>query len=212
MSPTAVARVNEFLHDTAELPCTAQFILPVVRAGIENLPAKSVVAEAGCGNGSMLGELRGYGFDLHGLDVSESGLAHAKKNFRGIEFTYADLTADLSNHALAGKCGAVISTEVVEHIFLPRIFARNCYRLLKPGGKLILSTPYHGYLKNVALAPTGKLETHFTALWDYGHIKFWSRQTLGALLEEAGFEVVGFHGAGRVPFLWKSMILVATKR
>lgn len=211
MAPTAVARVNEFPHDTAELPCTAEFILPLIRREIENLPAKSVVVDAGCGNGSMLGELRGYGFELHGLEVSESGLAHAKKTFRGIEFNYADLMADLSNHALAGKCDAVISTEVVEHVFLPRIFARNCYRLLKPGGKLVLSTPYHGYLKNLALAFTGQLETHFTVLWDYGHIKFWSRRTLGTLLEEAGFQVVGFHGAGRIPLLWKSMILVAKK-
>jgi len=211
MTRTAVARVNEFPHDSAGLPCTAKFILPVVRAEIENLPARSVVADAGCGNGSMLGELREYGFELHGLEVSESGLAQAKKAYRGIEFSYADLMADLSYHPLAGKCDAVISTEVVEHVFLPRIFARNCYRLLKPRGKLILSTPYHGYLKNMALALTGKLESHFTVLWDYGHIKFWSRRTLGILLEETGFKVVGFHGAGRMPFLWKSMILVAMK-
>lgn len=180
-------------------------------AEIAYLPAKGVVADAGCGNGSMLGELRGFGFELHGLEVSESGLAQAKKTYRGIEFSYADLMADLSNHPLAGRCDAVISTEVVGHVFLPRIFARNCYRLLKPRGKLILSTPYHGYLKNVALALSGKLEGHFTALWDYGHIKFWSRRTLGILLEEAGFTVVEFHGAGRVPFLWESMILVARK-
>jgi len=61
------------------------------------------------------------------------------------------------------------------------------------------------------MALTGKLDAHFTVLWDGGHIKFWSRRTLTRLLEEAGFRVERFVGVGRVPLLWKSMILVARK-
>ena len=68
-----------------------------------------------------------------------------------------------------------------------------------------------GYLKNCALAISGKLDAHFTALWDGGHIKFWSRRTLTALLQEAGFQVVSFRGAGRCPWLWKSMLIAARK-
>jgi SAM-dependent methyltransferase len=64
---------------------------------------------------------------------------------------------------------------------------------------------------NGALAFTGKLDAHFIALWDGGHIKFWSRRTLTSLLEEAGFETVAFRGAGRCPWLWNSMLLAAHK-
>ena len=74
---------------------------------------------------------------------------------------------------------------------------------------MIISTPYHGYIKNLALAVTGKLDDHFTALWDGGHIKFWSVKTLSRLLEEHGFLVVEFKGSGRTPYLWKSMLLRA---
>jgi len=74
---------------------------------------------------------------------------------------------------------------------------------------LIVSTPYHGYLKNLALAVTGKLDAHFTALWDGGHIKFFSRSTLEQMLREEGFDVQAFVGAGRWPFLWKSMLMKA---
>jgi len=42
-----------------------------------------------------------------------------------------------------------------------------------------------------------------------GHIKFWSRATLTALLAEEGFTVAHFEGAGRLPYLWKSMVVVA---
>lgn len=104
---------------------------------------------------------------------------------------------------------AVVSTEVIEHLYDPRSFARNVYHLLRPGGLAILSTPYHGYVKNVALAVTGKFDAHFTALWDGGHIKFWSRKTILSLLEETGFQLRACTGAGRMPYLWKSMVVSA---
>jgi len=104
-----------------------------------------------------------------------------------------------------------VSTEVVEHCYAPRLWASAAFTALRPDGLLIGSTPYHGYLKNLALATTGKLDAHFTALWDGGHIKFWSRRTLSSLLVEAGFEIVAFRGAGRWPWLWKSMLIAARK-
>jgi hypothetical protein len=76
-------------------------------------------------------------------------------------------------------------------------------------GTLILSTPYHGYLKDVALAVSGRFDRHCDPLWDGGHIKFWSKATLGRLLTETGFEVEQWGGAGRLPRFWKSMIVVA---
>jgi hypothetical protein len=57
------------------------------------------------------------------------------------------------------------------------------------------------------------MDRHFTALWDHGHIKFWSMATLGELLREAGFVDVRFEGerVGRVPALARSMIAIARK-
>jgi 2-polyprenyl-6-hydroxyphenyl methylase/3-demethylubiquinone-9 3-methyltransferase len=56
------------------------------------------------------------------------------------------------------------------------------------------------------------MDAHFTALWDYGHIKFWSRRTLAVLLEEAGLRVERFVRVGRIPLLAKSMIAVAQRQ
>ena len=52
-----------------------------------------------------------------------------------------------------------------------------------------------------------KWDDHHTVLWDDGHIKFWSKKTLTKLLEEFGFTVTNFKGAGRLPYLWKSMVI-----
>jgi hypothetical protein len=58
---------------------------------------------------------------------------------------------------------------------------------------------------------TGKFDNHFTALWDHGHIKFWSIDTLSVLLREVGFGEITAYRIGRVPALAKSMIAVARR-
>jgi 2-polyprenyl-6-hydroxyphenyl methylase/3-demethylubiquinone-9 3-methyltransferase len=203
--------MSEYSFSDAQLHCSSDYLLPIIKKRVERLPKRSVIVDVGCGNGSLLAQLQEYGHDLHGIEVSSSGLTHAKNAFPNISFYSGDLTSDMSSHPLAGKCDVVISTEVIEHVFLPRVFASNCHSLLKSKGTLIVSTPYHGYLKNLSLALAGKMESHFTVLWDYGHIKFWSRASLTRLLTEAGFSVREFVGAGRIPYLWKSMVLVADK-
>lgn len=205
------ASMSEYGYLHPDAGCASRYVRPIVARVISDLRPGSVVLDMGCGNGAMLGSFSGKGLDLHGIDASVSGIAIARRSHPELDFTTADLTVDLPQHPLRGRCDLVISTEVVEHLLLPRPFARNCFEFLRPGGRLIISTPYHGYLKNLALATSGRLDAHFTALWDYGHVKFWSPKTLRLLLEETGLRVVDFHGAGRVPFLWKSMVLVAVK-
>lgn len=106
----------------------------------------------------------------------------------------------------------MISLEVVEHVYAPRDYAKTLFDLVEPGVTAVVSTPYHGYLKNRALALTGKMDDHFTALWDHSHIKFLSMRSLSALLTGAGFESIRFRRVGRVPALAKSLIAIARKK
>jgi SAM-dependent methyltransferase len=105
----------------------------------------------------------------------------------------------------------VISTEVIEHLYAPRKYVAGCYKALRAGGRFICSTPYHGYLKNLAIALFNGWDRHANPLWDGGHIKLWSRRTLGQLLAETGFKDIQFRGAGRVPFLWMTMLMSGDK-
>jgi hypothetical protein len=50
---------------------------------------------------------------------------------------------------------------------------RQANALLRTRGHLVLTTPYHGYLKNLLIAALGKSDSHFDPLLDGGHIKFW---------------------------------------
>lgn len=49
------------------------------------------------------------------------------------------------------------------------------------------------------------------SLRDDGHIKLWSRRTLSHLLAETGFQNIQFRGAGRLPFLWMTMVMSGDK-
>ena len=100
---------------------------------------------------------------------------------------------------------------MIEHLYEPRKFVAGCYAALKPGGRFIVSTPYHGYLKNLSIALLNGCDQHANPLGDGGHIKFWSRRTLSALLRGFGFCNLQFRGAGRLPLLWKSMVMAADR-
>lgn len=174
-----------------------------------NKPQNKLILDVGCGNGAIANYLISKGYDVYGIDASESGIEIANTVNPGRFFIH-DVSSDKVPQAIVTmKFDTIISTEVVEHLYDPRKYVSFCKAILSKngGGEVIVSTPYHGYLKNLLLAITGKLDNHFTALWDGGHIKFWSKKTLRVLFEEQGFSYVSFTGAGRMYLIWKSMVL-----
>lgn len=203
--------VAEYSYSSAGPNHSHDYLQPVVADFVGEMRPGSRILDLGCGNGSMLATFRELGFELHGIDSSTSGIEQARRHYGSIMFHLADLTSSLPSTLPPQSFDAIYSTEVIEHVFEPRYFARNAFDLLKPGGHCLITTPYHGYVKNLALSLTGSMDRHFTALWEHGHIKFWSRTTLGTLLEEAGFRGLQFSGVGRLPWLWKSMAFRAQK-
>jgi 2-polyprenyl-3-methyl-5-hydroxy-6-metoxy-1,4-benzoquinol methylase len=168
-----------------------------------------VILDIGCGNGWLCNHLIKLGYNAYGVDASESGIAIARQS-NPDRFFLQDITVNKLPEELSEiKFNTIISTEVIEHLYAPREYLNVCRSILKNsgGGELILTTPYHGYLKNIALSVTGQMDKHFTVLWDGGHIKFWSKRTLFQVLAEKGFSNIQFVGCGRLPWLWKSMIV-----
>jgi 2-polyprenyl-3-methyl-5-hydroxy-6-metoxy-1,4-benzoquinol methylase len=199
---------RDYAYRDAQLSHTHAYLLPALSRFLDHEnPAR--LFDLGCGNGSISGWIRRRDIDVVGIDFSARGIAQAKEHFPDVRFEEASAYDDLAGRF--GKFPAVVSLEVVEHLFDPRRYAAVVYDLLEPGGAAFISTPYHGYLKNIALAVSGKLDDHFTALWAGGHIKFWSIFTLGKLLAEAGFVDIEFKRVGRIPVLAKSMTVRARR-
>jgi len=211
MLPDSTAKL-EYSYESCGAGCAHAYLLPAVRHVVNTFAKNGKILDLGCGNGSLSHELSKDGHRVCGIDQSHSGIQIAQTSFPSVEFVFGDVERDLASNPFEIEAfDIVVSTEVVEHLYQPSKLIQNAFRLLKPSGHFIISTPYHGYLKNLVLALTGNMDRHFTALWDGGHIKFWSRQTLSVLLTRAGFTDVQFLGTGRLPYLWKSMILIARK-
>lgn len=199
---------SEYVYREAGEGWGHSYLLPTLFRSLDQYrPAR--IFEIGAGNGHVASLMVERGIQVQAIELSVSGVEVARRNYPNVSIDVGSAYDDLAGKY--GKFDAVVSLEVVEHLMFPRAFAKAVADLLLPGGVAIVSTPYHGYFKNLALALSGKMDEHFTALWDYGHIKFWSIPTLTALLSEAGLEVVESHRVGRIPALAKSMVLVARK-
>jgi len=205
--------ISGYRWASAALTPSHDYLLPALLREMAGLRANGSVGgrvfELGCGNGSVAGVLAQQGWDVTGVDPSSEGIAQANAQWPELKLFEGSAYDDLA--ARFGRFPVVTSLEVVEHVYFPRRYAATLFSLLEPGGTAIVSTPYHGYWKNLAMALTGKMDAHFTALWDHGHIKFWSLKTLGELLREAGFVDIRFERVGRIPALAKSMIAIARK-
>lgn len=199
-----------YKHNKKLPNCSSTYLWEVVKNILNRYQiADKRAIDIGCGNGNTTNLFHSLGYTVIGIDISDSGIEYAKKNFPDINFYQGSIYDDLCKKY--GKFPLVLSLEVIEHCFYPRKFAKTVYDLLEPGGIAIISTPYHGYLKNLAISIFNKWDHHFSPLWDGGHIKFFSIKTLTQLLQETGYKNIHIYKAGRISLFAKSMIAVVEK-
>jgi len=195
-------------HTAGSVPAHDYVVPEVLRlVGTQTKTACRVI-DLGCGNGFVAGVLSRAGHQVVGIDVSEDGLNLAREAHPGVTFLRASVYEDGLARSI-GHADVVLALEVVEHLYFPTRLFNLAFQILEPDGLLIASTPYHGYLKNLAIALMGRWDRHWEPRWEGGHIKFFSRATLSSMLHDSGFAVEKIVGVGRVPGLWKSMIVMA---
>jgi 2-polyprenyl-3-methyl-5-hydroxy-6-metoxy-1,4-benzoquinol methylase len=180
---------------------------PVLRRLIASHPfAERRAFDLGCGNGATAKLLTELGFAVTGVDPSRSGIEQARKGCPGARFEVASTNADLAKEF--GTFPLVVSFEVVSFVIDPPLFAKRVRDLLQPGGLAIISTPYHGYWKNLLLSLFNRWDAHLDPFWTGSLVRFFSTKTYRRLWREAGFEHIDIIRVGRLPWFAKSMIAV----
>jgi SAM-dependent methyltransferase len=99
----------------------------------------AVVLEAGCGEGYGAGLLAAAGAELVvGADLDRRTLAHVRGTYPAVRPVRANLVAlPLADAAV----DIVVASQVVEHLWDQDAFVGECARVLRPGGRLVLTTP-----------------------------------------------------------------------
>lgn len=202
---------KEFGYTNAGETHSHSYVWPKVLELCPPLGRGTRVLDVGCGSGFNASKFIERGCHVVGIDMSDQGIALARQMYPRGRFEVLPADDNLLSNLNEPPFDLIVSTEVVEHLYDPRSYAKGCFIALRSGGRFILSTPYHGYLKNLVLSLLDKWDSHANPLWDGGHIKLWSRKTLWALLSESGFMNPQFRGAGRLPYLWMSMVMSADR-
>jgi SAM-dependent methyltransferase len=164
------------------------------------------VLDAGCGDGEFMGFLRGLGYQVAGIELSEAAMAKARERCPETDMRVGSLEDRLPFPK--GAFDAIWCTEVLEPLFDVHGALSELNRVLKDGGALLLTTPYHGLIKNLAIALWG-FERHFNP--HMSHIGFFTRTSLERCLRRAGFVPLAWQGIGRIWPLSKSFFVRARK-
>ena len=113
--------------------------------------------EIGCGYGYLTYSLNKRGLNAIGIDLSNSAIEYAKTNFG--ENYYKMGISDYSRTA-SKKYDLIIATEVIEHLKSPLSFLNDCIKLLKPKGKILLTTPNKDFSRKNAIWQTDMPPVH----------------------------------------------------
>lgn len=135
------------------------------------------VLDLGCGAGRFLALLD----DAVGVEIAEEAAARARANVPGSDVRVAEDELPVGH----GEFDLVWCSETLEHIPDVSATLSEVRRVLKPGGRALITVPHHSRVSAARIALT-RFEAHFDPLGQ--HVRFFTRRSLLTALEFAGFD------------------------
>lgn len=149
------------------LNCSIMY-LPVERRGR--------VLDVGCGSGDILNELRRLRWRVEGVDPDPQAVRLAARNY-GLDVEVG--TVETRDYP-PDHFDAVIASHVIEHVYDPVSFLKECWRVLRPGGILVIATPNADSLGHLLFGPDWRV------LEPPRHLTVFSSGTLSRAASQAG--------------------------
>jgi ubiquinone/menaquinone biosynthesis C-methylase UbiE len=164
------------------------------------------VLDLGCGAGRFVAALRDAGAEPIGVELAEAALERARRNVPG-----ADLRRVAPDGSLPlghGEVDVVWCSEVLEHVPDTIALLTEIRRVLKRGGRLLVTVPDHGRLKRTLIA-LAHYDAHYDPLGQ--HVRFYTRRSLTRALHATGFEAVRIGPLGGPPLLRRALVARAVR-
>lgn len=150
------------------------------------------LVDLGCADGAILRGASEAFRHRYGIDIALRGTCGAPS--LGLHI----LRADLNKKIPLGDqvADVVVANQVIEHIADVVGFVQEVYRITKPNGRCIITTPNIRYIKNIAslvfsgYGPRTAGGNTLDGDWDDGHVHYFTHKDLRELFENCGFGVV----------------------
>jgi SAM-dependent methyltransferase len=145
------------------------------------------VLDLGTGDGAFLPEIEALGAEAVGADVAEAALERARTRAPRTELRRVEPDGPLP--FADGAFDVVWCSETLEHVPATAAFLAEARRVLRPGGRLVVTVP-----KVPRLRALLAFERHFPPLGD--HVRFYTRRSLADALDDAGLEATEVRRSG----------------
>ena len=135
----------------------------------------SRLLEIGCASGYFLFEVKDYVKSVTGIELTKEYVKYAKSKGLNVK--------DSLNEVPDNSCDLIFMFHVLEHIDDPINFLKEVKKKLSQNGKLIIEVP------NVddVLVSVYKIKNHLDFYWEIAHNYYFSKMSLGKVLESSGY-------------------------
>jgi 2-polyprenyl-3-methyl-5-hydroxy-6-metoxy-1,4-benzoquinol methylase len=138
----------------------------------------SRLLEIGCGDGRMLARMKSRGWETEGVEFDPKCVDQV----RAAEIPCH--SGDLREVSLpANKYDAIYMGNVIEHVYEPRSFLRECFRILRPNGQLVILTP------NTESWGHRHFKQDWRGLEPPRHLQIFNLRNLSRAVQDAGFSL-----------------------
>jgi SAM-dependent methyltransferase len=135
--------------------------------------------DVGCGGGALLSEMQALGWSCFGIDASDESVRSSREMVPQASVRKA-LLKDLVEE---GFYDLIVLCHVLEHLPDPILSLQHCFRLLRPGGKLVVVVP------NIASAEAQLFSRSWLGLEIPRHLIHFTERTAQKVIERAGFQI-----------------------
>jgi SAM-dependent methyltransferase len=144
---------------------------------IESLTPVGRLLDIGCSNGSFISTAKYHGWQEYGLELEDSSYQVAKKHEVNVSNQELGKQHFPDNHF-----SAVTMWQLIEHLANPKEMIREIYRIIKPGGILVVSTP------NIKSIAWYLLKEEWGAVEPMVHLNLFNLAGMRRIMQDCGFK------------------------